>query len=218
MDSLKDWIPVLAGIAAVIGIFYKREEVLSLRHKDFTTRLDSSIRFFDEFYQNENKNKLVLDRAAQDVAKSDLMDFKFLCFLIKLDENYLIKFDEVIRHYKIGVEFIDYSLGNKDVDSSSFILKIPKNRSMKKQTFYYNLQYFIFAFIACVPFLLSPWFSNFLLKETTPFIFFICLVLLLIVSMLAAVVALLQSSSLAHANKFIEKIKEADSKLNIEKL
>ena len=49
MENFKDWIPLLAGIAAFIGIFYKREEVLSLRHKDFSARLDATVRFLVVF-------------------------------------------------------------------------------------------------------------------------------------------------------------------------
>ena len=216
MENFKDWIPLLAGIAAFIGIFYKREEVLSLRHKDFSARLDATVRFFSEFYEKENERKLVLDRAAQDVVKSDLIDYKILCYLIKLDEKFLIKLDDLIRHYKVGHEFVDYSPSKNDVDINSFILKVPKNRTIKRQNIIYNSQYFLFAFIAVTPFLISPWISKFLFERTTPLIFTIALIILMLASLMAAVVALLQSSSLAHANKFIEKITEADRKLSIE--
>lgn len=216
MEGFKDWIPLLAGIAAFIGIFYKREEVLSLRHKDFSARLDATVRFFSEFYDKENERKLVLDRAAQDVVKSDLIDYKILCYLIKLDEKFLIKLDDLIRHYKFGHEFVDYSPSKNDVDINSFILKVPKNRTSKRQNMIYNSQYFLFAFIAVTPFLISPWISKFLFERTTPLIFTIALIILMLASLMAAVVALLQSSSLAHANKFIEKITEADRKLSIE--
>lgn len=215
MENLKDWIPILAGLAAVIGLFYKREEVLSLRHKDFTTRLDDTIRFFDEFYGKEDgKNKLVLDRAAQDVVKSELIDFKFLCYLIKLDEKFLIKLDELIHHYKVGKEFIIYSPSLGEVDVNNFSLKLKNGRSVKKQILIFNLQYFLFASIVSIPFLISPWFSNFLQSDKTPFIFVLCTFILGFASFMAAAVALLQASSLSHADKFIEKIKEADQILN----
>lgn len=164
----------------------------------------------------ENERKLVLDRAAQDVVKSDLIDYKILCYLIKLDEKFLIKLDDLIRHYKVGHEFVDYSPSKNDVDINSFILKVPKNRTTKRQNIIYNSQYFLFAFIAVTPFLISPWISKFLFERTTPLIFTIALIILMLSSLMAAVVALLQSSSLAHANKFIEKITEADRKLSIE--
>ncbi|MCJ0827604.1 hypothetical protein MN869_03915 [Acinetobacter sp. NIPH1876] len=137
MENLKDWIPILAGLAAVIGLFYKREEVLSLRHKDFSTRLDATIRFFDEFYGKEQgKNKLVSDRAAQDVVKSELIDFKFLCYLIKLDENFLIKLDELIHHYKVGKEFIIYLPSLGQVDVNNFSLKLKNDRSVKNKIYF----------------------------------------------------------------------------------
>ena len=215
MENLKDWIPILAGLAAVIGLFYKREEVLSLRHKDFSTRLDATIRFFDEFYGKEQgKNKLVLDRAAQDVVKSELIDFKFLCYLIKLDENFLIKLDELIHHYKVGKEFIIYLPSLGQVDVNNFSLKLKNDRSVKKQNLFFNLQYFLFAFIVSIPFLISPWFSSFLMSKETPLIFVLCTVILGFASFMAAAVALLQASSLSHAEKFMQKITEADQIIN----
>lgn len=215
MENLKDWIPILAGLAAVIGLFYKREEVLSLRHKDFSTRLDATIRFFDEFYGKEDgKNKLVLDRAAQDVVKSELIDFKFLCYLIKLDEKFLIKLDELIHHYKVGKEFIIYSPSIGQVDVNNFSLKLKNGRSVKKQIRIFDAQYFFFAAIVSIPFLISPWLSSFLFADRTPFIFVICTVFFGFASFMAAAVALLQASSLSHADKFVEKIKEADQILN----
>ncbi|NIE97424.1 hypothetical protein F3J02_13205 [Acinetobacter sp. Tr-809] len=215
MENLKDWIPILAGLAAVIGLFYKREEVLALRHKDFSTRLDATIRFFDEFYGKEQgKNKLVLDRAAQDVVKSELIDFKFLCYLIKLDENFLIKLDELIHHYKVGKEFIIYLPSLGQVDVNNFSLKLKNDRSVKKQNLFFNLQYFLFAFIVSIPFLISPWFSSFLMSKETPLIFVLCTVILGFASFMAAAVALLQASSLSHAEKFMQKITEADQIIN----
>lgn len=216
MENLKDWIPILAGIAAAVGLFYKREEVLSLKHKDFSTRLDATIRFFNEFYgKEEGKNKLVLDRAAQDVVKSELIDFKFLCYLINLDEKFLIKLDELIHHYKIGKEFIIYSPDSAEVDSNNFNLKLKKNRSVKTQNIFFNLQYFLFASIVSIPFLVSPWLSSFLLSKNTPFIFIICTIIIGTVSFMAAAVALMQASSLSHADKFMKKIKEADQMINL---
>lgn len=216
MENLKDWIPILAGLAAVIGLFYKREEVLALRHKDFSTRLDATIRFFDEFYGKEQgKNKLVLDRAAQDVVKSELIDFKFLCYLIKLDENFLIKLDELIHHYKVGKEFIIYLPSLGQVDVNNFSLKLKNDRSVKKQNLFFNLQYFLFAFIVSIPFLISPWFSSFLMSKDTPLIFVLCTAILGFASFMAAAVALLQASSLSHAEKFMQKITEADQIINL---
>lgn len=212
--DFKDFIPLLTGIVAILGIFYKREEVLSLRHKDFTARLDSTIRFFNEFYEVENQKKLILDRAAQDVAKSDLIDFKFLCFLIKLDEKFLIKLDEMVRLYKQGNDFIDYNYDKNEVNSNNFSLKVPNNRSVKRQIRLFNIQYFIYAFAVCIPFIFSSWFLDFFLKRTTPFIFIICISLFMFLGFCAAIISLLQASSLGQADQFIRKIKAADQQFN----
>ena len=69
-------ISTVGALVAIIGVFFKREEILSLRHKDYTAKLDSTLRFFKEFYGRTDQRKLVLDRAAQEVVRLDFVDSK----------------------------------------------------------------------------------------------------------------------------------------------
>jgi hypothetical protein len=73
-------------------------------------------------------------------------------YLIKLDEQYLINFDEILNHYRRGREFIEYDSLNKETDVNNFALNTPKNRAVKTQVILYNVFYFVFAFIGLAPF------------------------------------------------------------------
>lgn len=126
---------VVGALVAIVGIFFKREEILALKNKDYTAKLDSTIRFFKEFYDRNDHRKLVLDRAAQEVVRLDIVDYKFVEYLIKLDEQYLINIDEILQHYRNGHKFIEYLPSSKKLSAKSFKLKLKKDRSLKKQIF-----------------------------------------------------------------------------------
>jgi predicted acylesterase/phospholipase RssA len=49
-------IAIIGSIVGVLGVFFKREEILSLRGKDFTARLDSTVRFFKDFTTQMKKS------------------------------------------------------------------------------------------------------------------------------------------------------------------
>jgi hypothetical protein len=207
-------IAIIGSIVGILGIFFKREEILSLRGKDFTARLDSTVRFFRDFYSNTDEKKLVLDRAAQEVVRLDFVDFKFIKYLIELDEQYLINFDEILNHYRRGKDFIKYDSLNKEIDINNFILQVPKGRSVKTQVKLYNLYYFICAFIGLSPFLFSSWFNHFLLGKGTPFIFIIFTIFFVVAVFGIAVGSLLQANSLQHADDFMNKLQEAEHSKN----
>lgn len=207
-------IAIIGSIVGVLGIFFKREEILSLRGKDFTARLDSTVRFFKDFYTNTDERKLVLDRAAQELVRQDFVNFRFVQYLIKLDEQYLINFDEILNHYRRGREFIKYDSLNKETDVNNFVLNTPKNRAVKTQVILYNVFYFVFAFIGLAPFLFSSWFNNFLSSKGTPFIFIIFTIFFVVVVFGIALGSLLQANSLQHADDFISKLQEAERNRN----
>lgn len=211
-------ISIVGALVAIIGVFFKREEILSLRHKDFTAKLDSTLRFFKEFYGRTDQRKLVLDRAAQEVVRLDFVDSKTIEYLIKLDENYLINIDETLNQYRIGRKFISYIPTVGDASEHNFQLKVPKNRSVKKQIFFNNAQYFIFAIMACIPFLFSSWFYEILTSKNTPFIYILFSIIFVVACLMAAVINLLEGSDLNNANNFINKIREADRDYQIFKL
>ncbi len=211
-------ISTVGALVAIIGVFFKREEILSLRHKDYTAKLDSTLRFFKEFYRRTDQRKLVLDRAAQEVVRLDFVDSKTVEYLIKLDENYLINIDETLNQYRIGRKFISYTATASDASEHNFQLKVPKNRSVEKQIFFNNAQYFIFAFIACIPFLFSSWFYEVLTSKNTPFIYIVLSVIFVVACLMAAIINLFEGSDLNNANNFIKKIREADRDYQVLKL
>jgi hypothetical protein len=73
-------IAIIGSIVGVLGVFFKREEILSLRGKDFTARLDSTVRFFKDFTNADEK--LVLDRAAQELVRQDFVNFRFVQLIL----------------------------------------------------------------------------------------------------------------------------------------
>ncbi|WP_187349236.1 MULTISPECIES: hypothetical protein [Acinetobacter] len=201
---------VITASVAIVGIFFKREEILALKNKDYTAKLDSTIRFFKEFYGNNDHRKLVLDRAAQEVVRLDVVDYRLVEYLIILDEQYLINIDEILQHYRNGHKFIEYLPSSEKLSAKSFKLKIKKNRSLKKQIFIYNAQYFIFASLICIPLVFSSWFYNFLTAKNTPFLFVVFTAIYSVFGLLAAVMALFEGTDLNHADQFITKLQNAD--------
>ncbi|MBJ9953034.1 hypothetical protein I5735_08285 [Acinetobacter baumannii] len=212
MEEL-DWIvvgPILAAMAAIWMVYFKREEIVSLRHKGFTTKLDSTIRFFKDFYKNTNEKKLVLDRAAQDVAKLSFVDFKTINYLITLHEHELVNLDEMLNFYRRGRKFIHYDASSQKINSENFRLKIKDNSSVRFQAFKYTTYYFISAFFCIFPLFFSSWFVQILNAAKAPFIVWILAALYFIATFMLAIRSLFDTSDLRDADTFIQKLKEAD--------
>lgn len=212
MDEL-DWkviAPIMAAMAAIWMVYFKREEILSLRHKDFTTKLDSTIRFFKEFYKNPNEKKLVLDRAAQDIAKLNFVDFKSMNYLVTLHEHELLNFDEMIDLYRRGKKFIDYDPNCKIVSAESFKLKLKNNKSVKFHIIKYNVEYSITAFFFLFPLFFSDWFLTTLNINKAPLSVWVLVVFYFIGMLILAVSSLFNSSDMRDAEKFIEKLIKAN--------
>lgn len=208
--EVSHFISVITALAAIVGIFFKREEILALKNKDYTAKLDSTIRFFKEFYGNNDHRKLVLDRAAQEVVRLDIVDYRLVEYLIILDEQYLINIDEILQHYRNGHKFIEYLPSSEKLSAKRFKLKLKKDWSVKKQIFFYNAQYFGFASVVCIPFIFSSWVYNFLTAKNTPFLFIVFTAIYVIFGLLAAIMALFEGTDLSHADQFITKLQNAD--------
>lgn len=199
---------------AIIGVFLKREEILALRNKDYTAKLDSTIRFFNEFYGNKSERKLVLDRAAQEVVRLDIVDYKIVEYLIILDEYYLINIDEILKYYRNGKKFIEYTSSSEKISFNNFKLKLKKGCSLKKQKMLYTIQYFICASLISLPFVFSSWFYHLLIDKNTPVIITIFTVIYWVFGLIATLIALTEGGDLNYAEKFIENFKNASNKYN----
>lgn len=100
--------PIAGIIIAIITLFLKRHEITSLKHKKISDRLASSIQYFEKYYERGQSNQLVLDRAAQDLAKSPNVDHNLVNKLIELHQNYLINFDRMFFLFDDGIQYISY--------------------------------------------------------------------------------------------------------------
>lgn len=200
---------LLGALVGIIGIFFKRQEITALAHKDYTAKLDSTNRFFENFFEKDGVRRLVLDRAAQELARLDYVDYDFICYLVKLHEARLINLDQIIRLYKSGRKFIEYT-PQQNVSASNFTLKIKDGRSVKKQVIIFGAQYFFFALLLVLPFLLASILSNWLPTQVSLFVYFFGGAYLF-GCFLLALMGLLDSENIKDAENFLNKINEADA-------
>ncbi|MNG44756.1 hypothetical protein D3C78_46890 [compost metagenome] len=143
-----DWklvAPIAAAFVAIITLFLKRHEITSLKHKKISDRLASSIQYFEKYYDKGQTNQLILDRAAQDLAKSPNVDHNLANKLIDFHQNYLVNFDRMIFLFDQGIAYISYKKGqtlniSKDISIKPFMFLNPNFRR-----YLFIAGYFIFA-------------------------------------------------------------------------
>src|SRR5690606_11006558 len=124
-----DWklvAPIAGVMIAIITLFLKRHEITNLKHKKISDRLVSSIQYFEKYYDSGNVNQLVLDRAAQDLAKSPNVDHNLVNKLIEFHQHYLVSFDHMIFLFDQGINYISYTKGqtliiSKDLSVNPFL-------------------------------------------------------------------------------------------------
>ena len=205
---------IKAGLAfiAVATLFYKRTEILGLANKEYTAKLDSTVRFFDKFYKKENLNKLTLDRSAQELTRSDYVDYDLVVYLVELKQHRLINFDYLVRLYRHGRKFLIYKPHIK-VDSSCFVLKIKEGRSVKRQTIYWNIKYVITAFLFFSPFIFLGEKTYKVVVENINIVSCFYIFAYFFGTAILAISSLVDSTDLRDANKFLKEIKDADERL-----
>ena len=201
-------IKMALGGVGIWTLYYKRTEILAITHKDFTAKRDSTIRFEKDFFDKGNVSKLVLDRAAQELARLDYVDSDFICYLIKLHDARLIDLDQMIRLYRSGRNFIIYT-PQKEVTASNFKIKIKDGRTVGRQVFYFGFQYVIFAMLIVFPLAFSGNIPSLIQVKNILFAYFFggayilgCLFL--------SVKALIDSVDIRDAETFIQKLNDAD--------
>ncbi|MCH7329624.1 hypothetical protein [Acinetobacter modestus] len=202
-------IKLALGLVAIWTLYYKRAEIIALGHKDFGAKLESTTRFFKDFLHDKNRSKLERDRAAQEIARLDYVDYDLVAYLIKLHEARLVNFDQMIRYYRLGRKFITYNPQN-DLRSENFELKIKKGRSYKVQVILYLTQYIFFAMLVLMPLAFSNEILTYGPFKKSFITYLICGVFLFGCAILS-IIALLDSGNLHDADSFIENIKKADS-------
>lgn len=210
-DGLEIVIKIALAIATIWTLFYKRAEILGIAHKDYTAKLDSTVRFFKEFFNDNNQKKLILDRASQELARSDYVDYDLISYLIRLHEARAIIFDDIVRLYKLGRKSITY-IPQVIVTSECFKLKVKEARSVKKQIFLWGIQYVFFASLFFLPLMFSEYIINTLANSSAPILIYLLCIMYLIATFMMAFIPLLQSTNLRDAETFINKLKKADEK------
>lgn len=201
-------IKLALGLVAMWTLYYKRTEIIALVHKDFGSKLESTTRFFKDFFNDKKKSKLERDRAAQEITRLDYVDYDFVAYLIKLHEARLINFDQMIRYYKLGRKFIVYTPG-ENINTQNFKMKIKEGRKVNKQIFIYGTQYVIFAMLLIMPLAFSSEILRNINFEPTFFHYlfggaylFGCFIL--------AIIPLLDAGNIHDADTFLEHVKKAD--------
>lgn len=205
-------IKLALGLVAIWTLYYKRTEIIALGHKDFSAKLEATTRFFKDFYPPNKKNKLEADRAAQELARLDYVDYDFVSYLIKLHEKRLINFDQVLFHYKRGRKFIIYT-PEENLSVKNFKLKIKEGRTIKRQVLIFITQYIVFAFLFIVPLVFSKYFVNILEVKLTFFSYLIAAVYLFVCLSLS-LNNLFDSGNIQDAESFLEQINSAEMKMN----
>lgn len=205
-------IKLALGLVAIWTLYYKRTEIVTLGHKDFSAKLESTTRFFKDYYPLGEKSKLEGDRAAQELARLNYADHDLVSYLIKLHEKRLINFDQLLSHYKRGHKFIIYE-PEKNLSAKNFKLKIKEGRTIKKQVFIFLTQYIVFAFLFIVPLVFSSYFINTLQVKFTFFSYLIAGIYLL-GCLALSLINLFDSGNIHDAESFLDQINNAEMKMN----
>lgn len=152
-----DWklvAPIAGALAAIITLFLKRHEITNLKHKKISDRLTSSIQYFEKYFEKGQTNQLVLDRAAQDLAKSPNVDHNLVNKLIELHQNYLVNFDHMVTLFDDGYQFINYKKSQTLNIESDLSIKPLLFLTPNWRRFLFVVGYFIFATSGAMLFLL----------------------------------------------------------------
>ena len=204
-----DWklaAPIAGIIIAIITLFLKRHEIASLKHKKNSDRLASSIQYFEKYYECGQTNQLVLDRAAQDLAKSPNVDHNLVNKLIELHQNYLINFDRMIFLFDDGIQYISYQKGQAVDLSKDLLIKPFLYLSPTPRRYVFMAGYFIFAFLGGMLFLV-------VINSTGIQVVINLAFLVISLAFIAlAFLCLVLEDRLKNASDFIKELKEADEK------
>lgn len=204
-----DWklvAPIVGSFVAIITLFFKLHEITSFKHKKISDRLASSIQYFDKYFEKGQTNQLVLDRAAQDLAKSPHVDHNLVNRLIEFHQNYLVNFDHMVSLFDDGYQFITYKRGQT--------LDIESNLSIKPfifitigwRRFLFIMGYFIFATSGAMLFLVL--FNS----KNVQFMIALIMVVISLAFIFLGFLCLMLEERIKQANNFIIKINQANAK------
>ncbi|MFZ0024030.1 hypothetical protein [Acinetobacter sp.] len=210
-----DWklvAPIAGVMIAIITLFLKRHEITNLKHKKISDRLVSSIQYFEKYYDSGNVNQLVLDRAAQDLAKSPNVDHNLVNKLIEFHQNYLVNFDHMVFLFDQGINYISYTKEqtlniSKDLSVKPFL---SLNATFRRYVLIGG--YFVFASLGMALLLVLGYSRSIQVFVSIGFIF------VSVVFIALALLCLVLENQLKDVVDFINEINEANVKYkNIKK-
>lgn len=204
-----DWklvAPIVGSFVAIITLFFKLHEITSFKHKKISDRLASSIQYFDKYFEKGQTNQLVLDRAAQDLAKSPNVDHNLVNKLIEFHQNYLVNFDHMVTLFDDGYQFITYKKSHTlnlklDLYLTPFLFLTPTWRR-----FLFVIGYFIFTTSGVMLFLLL------INLKDVQFMAALIVVVISLALISLGFLFLILVDRIKQANNFIIKINEANIK------
>lgn len=201
---------IVALFTLFITIFFKRHEITSFKHKKISDRLTSSIQYFEKYYEEGQTNQLILDRAAQDLAKCSFVNHSLVNKLIDYHQNFLLDFDEVILLFEDGHRYIEFKKDRLiNIQMDIYVKPFWKlSVAFRKGLFLFG--YFIFAFIGLT--LLSSIFFGGLGSAPASWILSVTLIIISIFFIIMAFFFLALESRLTQAAKFIKCLVDADKK------
>lgn len=204
-----DWklvAPIVGALVAIITLFLKRHEITSLKHKKISDRLASSIQYFEKYYERGQTNQLVLDRAAQDLAKSSNVDHNLVNKLIEFHQNYLLNFDQMIFLFDEGNRYISYSKGQEFNISNDLSIKPFMSIRPNHRRYIFMAGYFIFAFTGLLLFVVLTNIKN------VQVIMLLAIFVWSAIFMAFALLFLVLENSLKRADDFIKELNTANDK------
>jgi hypothetical protein len=134
---------------------------------------------------------------------------------VTLHEASLIDFDEMIRLYRKGLEFIEFDHLSNSITLSNIRLKVKKQREPEKQIKIYDHQYFIYAFVAVYPLLFMDYILKLMHQFKISSVFTIAGIIIMAICFMNATISLFESAALKNANDFIKKLKIADNQFQL---
>lgn len=201
--NLLEFLPSLAGIAAIWAVWLKRFEGISFKHKKFDEQLEIAKAFYTEYIKNSDINSvplLVKDRAAQQLVRHEGINYQEVIYFLQF-----INFDNKIKHYMNCRDYLDIDQQQGKIVNVR-LKNTPTKHKIKKRLFL--MGYFILAFIAILPLMYTKFYLNQIdLYWGKLMIFPIFYIVVPIVCAFLAFACLAAESNMSNAEKLLKNMR-----------
>lgn len=162
------FLPVVALIATIIALFWKRQELNTLKIKNLREEYDFSKEFL-KVRKDEEIHPLAKDKAYEVLVGSKFFSFDEVEYILDVSPS-----SKSLRYYSLGRRYFDSKRFNID-DGVSYKLSYEKDSKRNYIKKIYTLLYFIMMVFAIYPalnILFSQDFSNDAIKDMFFYLFF----------------------------------------------